>query len=116
MLPQKRRIARKELSLLLTKGKRYNSEHLLLYVGVDSQKNLPKSSRFSFSVSKKVSRNAVDRNKLRRQGYSIIQKHTSVLKSGYMCFFSFKKAKGKLLFSQLEEEIVGLLSSSLVLI
>lgn len=116
MLPKKRRIERKEFSPILTTGKRYNSPHLLLYVAKIGDNNKNKETKFSFSVSKKVCKNAVDRNKYRRQGYSVISKNIKQIKPGYLCSFSFKKGRGSIDFSTLEKEIVQLLSDALVLI
>src|SRR5690242_1182263 len=96
MLPKRRRISRKEFPTILSHGKRYNSPFLLLYIAKRDQENMPKNmaenSLFAFSASKKVSKTAVGRNKLRRQGYSIVQKHLTEIKPGYFLFFSFKKA------------------------
>ena len=69
-------------------------------------------SRFSFSVSKKVASKAVDRNKYRRRGYSVIRNNINKIKSGFFSAFSFKKGEGPIKFSELEKEILGLLSSA----
>jgi len=113
MLPHKRRIVRKEFAYILKNGKRYNSSHLLLYVAP-----LPKTSdlsRFSFSISKKIYKNATDRNRYRRRGYSVISPIISLIPPGFLCFFSFKKGVYPLSFQQLQEEIVGLLKNSQLL-
>ncbi|MCX6701862.1 MAG: ribonuclease P protein component [Candidatus Zambryskibacteria bacterium] len=115
MLPKKRRIQRKDFPLILSKNKRYNSPNLLLHV-TPINSNKTKESRFSFSVSKKVCPKATDRNKYRRQGYSVISKNLNRIKPEYYCFFSFKKTSKPIIFSALEKEILELLSSSLVLI
>ena len=115
MLPKKRRIARLEFTNILSKGKRYNSPHLLLYIASNSKES-HKDSTFSFSVSKKVCSNAVDRNKYRRQGYSTVGKHIKLIKPGFQCSFSFKKGIKGLTFGILEKEILELLSNSGVLL
>lgn len=112
MLPKKRRIERKVFSSILTKGKRYNSPHLLMYASRINPSDSASPSRFSFSVSKKVLPKAVDRNKYRRRGYSVIARHINKVKSGYLMAFSFKKGTVPKKFSDLEKEILGLLSSA----
>ncbi len=116
MLPKKRRISRKEFPYILSKGKRYNSPHLLLYVAKIDNSPETKDSRFSFSISKKVHPLAVDRNKSRRRGYSIINKNLAKIRPGYLCFFSFKKGNGEVSFNDLEKEVLELLSASGVII
>lgn len=112
MLPKKRRIERKFFPSILTKGKRYNSPHLFMYASRINSSDSALPSRFSFSVSKKVAKKAVDRNKYRRRGYSIIARHISKVKSGYLIALSFKKGIVPQKFSDLEKEILELLSSA----
>ena len=116
MLPKKSRVSRKEFLKILNSGKKYNSPHILLYVVNLGLKESIKESKFSFSVSKKASSLAVDRNKYRRQGYSIINKHIKFIKPGFICLFSFKKGLPPLKFDILEKEIMELLSVSGVLL
>ena len=104
-----------EFPSILTTGKRYNSEHLLLYVAKDYQDKKSENSRFAFSVSKKVCKNATDRNKLRRQGYSLIGKYTKKIKPGFLCFFSLKKNSKNINFQSFEKEVSELLSMSSML-
>lgn len=112
MLPKNSRISRKEIEVLLKSGRRYHSPNLQLYSLTKDIKN----SKFSFSVSKKVCKNAVDRNKYRRRGYSVIGKHKSLIKSGFYCLFIFKKNSKSITFESIETEILELLSVSGVLI
>jgi len=48
------------------------------------------NSRFCFSVSKKVSKSAVVRNRIRRAGYRMLEKHLSGIKPKALIFFSFR--------------------------
>ncbi len=112
MLPKKRRISREEFKIT-SQAKRYNSPHLLLSVVSGSKL---KESKFSFSVSKKILKSAASRNKFRRQGYSVIGKLLSKIKSGYFCFFSLKKSDQNLNFKEIEKEIIGLLETASVLL
>jgi ribonuclease P protein component len=113
MLPKKRRIPRKEFPFILKNGRRFSSYHILLYI---AKNPVPEQSRFSFSISKKIFKRAVDRNKYRRRGYSIISKHLNQINSGYLFFFSFKRGKYPIEFPELGIEIVSLLSLAGVLI
>jgi|SRR3989344_6814148 len=111
MLSKKRRISKKHFPYILTKGKRYNTPHLLMYINRVDSGNQNQASQFSFSISKKVAPKAVDRNKYRRRGYSVIRRHINRIKSGYLLLFSFKKGRANLKFSELEKEILELLSN-----
>ena len=68
-----------------------------------------KESCFSFVVSKKEVKKAVERNKLRRTGYNIIQKNISDINKGYMVVFFLKKETLAHSKRALEEEIISLL-------
>ena len=112
MLPKNRRIKKKEFTNILNNGKRYNSQNLLLYL-LKTNKSEP--SKFSFSISKKICKNAVDRNKYRRRGYSIVTLNMKNIQPGYLCFFSFKKGSNKPAFNALEKEITQLLHKASVI-
>lgn len=109
MLPKNRRIQKKLFSNTVLLGKRYNSPHFLAYV---TEIDRSKQSLFSFSVSKKVCKGAVDRNRLRRQGYSIVSKHLKEVLPGFTCFFSFKKGSGTIKFEEMEKEMGSILNNA----
>jgi len=109
MLPKKQRIERKYFSQILKTSRRFISPHFLLYIATQENK-LP--AKFSFSVSKKVSKKAVGRNLLRRRGYSVISRHIQDIRPGYFYFFSFKSKPQELSFVELEREIINLLKDS----
>lgn len=111
MLPKKRRMSRPEVENLVKFGERHNSPHLLLYIS----KNSLDHSRFSFSVSKKVAKTAVARNKWRRRGYSVIAKSKKNINGGYFCLFVFKKGSNEINYDFLEKEISQLLYKTDVL-
>ena len=113
MLPKNRRIPRKDFPYILKTGKRFNSPHFLLYVAKNEQEN---KSKFSFSVSKKVYKKASDRNKYRRRGYSAVSKQINNIADGHLYFFSFKKGKYPVKFTELQDEIISLFRSCGVLI
>jgi ribonuclease P protein component len=112
MLAKNRRIGKEFFSVRFPDSRRFVSTHLLLTVVKNENKNESEKqpSRFAFSVSKKVSKRAVDRNRLRRQGYSIVGKYLSEIPSGFLFFFSFKKSAYPVSSTDLEKEICGLLS------
>ncbi len=112
MLPKKNRISKKEFGELLKNSKRYNTDHFLFYLA----KNKATYTKFAVSVSKKVCRRAVDRNKIRRRGYSVISKKIGQLKTGYSGLFVAKAHSLDLKFNVLEEEINALLLKSGVII
>ena len=113
MLSKNRRIPRGEFSKIFSDSKRYNSDNLLLYI---AKTNKSGPSKFSFSVSKKVCKKAVDRNKYRRRGYAIITKRINQIEPGYLCFFSLKNFSGGATFKILEEQITDLLRKASVII
>ncbi|HEY4508704.1 MAG TPA: ribonuclease P protein component [Candidatus Paceibacterota bacterium] len=115
MLPKNKRIPKQYFPYILKNAKRYNSEHLILYICPIDSIIKSKQSRFSFSLSKKVSPLASDRNKYRRRGYSVVSKYLKQTKGGFFCFFSFKKSKTKPTFDVLHGEIKELLETSSVL-
>ena len=114
MISKSRRIRRKEISYILSRGKRYNSSYFLVYI-VKSDGLEENPSRFSFSVSKKVCKGAVGRNKLRRRGYSIISQNIEKIKPNHLFLFSFKKEAVAKSFSALEKDVLELLSLTLML-
>ncbi len=115
MLPKTRRIERKYFGHILSSGKRYNSPSFTLYVSKIEDNGPRNHSRVAISVSKKVVKTAVGRNKQRRRGYSAISKVYSSIKPGYFLFFVYKKGF-EVDYSSLEKEIRTLLSHSLVII
>ena len=112
MLPKKRRIERKEFDFILKNSHRYNSPHLLLYIAPNNSD----TTRFSFSISKKIYKHAVDRNLNRRRGYSVIRPIIDTISPGYLLFFTFKRGIYPLSFLDLQNEIIHLLRTSRVII
>jgi ribonuclease P protein component len=108
MLPKNRRLNRPQFSNVLSLGKRFTSPHFLLYVFKDK---VSTPSKFAFSVSKKIAKKAVDRNRYRRQGYSVISKQEKNIPTGFLCIFIFKKGIYPISFFEMEKEIVVLLSN-----
>lgn len=89
MLPKNQRIPKNMFPLLTSANgaKTFkNNLFLLRFVSVKDQKN----SRFCFSVSKKVAKSAVVRNKLRRTGYRLLKNYINQIKPNILAVFSFR--------------------------
>ena len=71
-------------------------------------------SQFSFSVSKKVAKSAVARNRLRRQGYAAIESILSTCKPGFYCMFSYKKGSTALTGIEILKEVQQLVTTASV--
>ena len=116
MLPKNRRISRADFKKLegeRQRGRAYHSPLLSLFL-YQKLSNTP--SQFAFSVSKKVSKKAVVRNKLRRRGYASVQSVIQNIKPGYAVVFSFKKEAAEKDFQTTKAEIVGLLNKAGILL
>jgi len=104
MLPKNRRIPRKMFPLLSNGAKIFKNKLFLLRFVLESNQKI---SRFCFSVSKKVARNAVTRNKMRRAGYRLLKKYLSEIKPEVIALFSYR------VIPKDEEEIIKNLTSIL---
>lgn len=89
MLSQSRRIPRSLFPLLKQKTKIFQNK--LFFVKIVPYNN---KARFCFSVSKKVAKNAVVRNRLRRLGYSYLARYLPEIKAKNLVWFSFKNNTG----------------------
>lgn len=70
-----------------------------------------KGQHIVFIVSSKVSKSAVERNKIKRRGRYIIRKHNSSIPSGLVGAFVFNKSILKLSFAEIEKEMAEVLGS-----
>lgn len=104
MLSKQNRIPRKDFKYLLEQKRYFNSPNFTLRFA----KRENKSPQFSVSVSKKVSKKAVDRNRVRRRVYSVLR---SVQAPEGMYFFIAKPSSINLKGEKLRMEIVKLISS-----
>ncbi len=111
MLSQTRRITREEFKKL-GRGRAFHSPLLSLFVytidgaTATAEKQL---SKFAFSCSKKVSKSAVVRNKLRRRGYVGVRKMLSKVPPGFFFVFVYKKGAEKSTYQEVEKEVQDLL-------
>jgi len=90
--------------LLSNGAKIFKNKLFLLRFVLESNQKI---SRFCFSVSKKVARNAVTRNKMRRAGYRLLKKYLSEIKPEVIALFSYR------VIPKDEEEIIKNLTSIL---
>jgi len=70
VLPKSRRLRRKDFTKLFDRGRTARGRYFI-FKYADGTDDL--SGRFGFSVSKKVFKRAVDRNKARRRGYTALR-------------------------------------------
>lgn len=75
MLKKAHRITRSEYSLILKTGKRV---HFPIFSLIYKENKETSHSRFSFVVSKKVSKSSPKRHQIRRQGYEIVYKNKDI--------------------------------------
>jgi len=104
MLPKNRRISREIFKSFPKKKKFLESENFTLLSSPDSP-----TAKFGVSVSKKVSKKAVVRNRVRRRTYSELRSLLSVSKPGLYLFIaktSAKDAKGEKLKNELKKLLV----------
>ncbi len=102
MLPRKNKIPRDLFTKTFPKTKVFHTQ--LFTLRAASPKDL-EIAQTSFAVSVKVAKNAVERNRLRRRGYSAVQELLPALKSGVYMFFYKKDAKDAK-FSTIKGEII----------
>lgn len=103
MLPKKNRADKKAIEKIFKKGFFLGSGLLnLKYVLTKT----PIQPKISFIAPKTVAKQAVLRNKLRRQGYEAFKKYLNLLPNGFSGVFVFNKLKGsKITIKNIEKEI-----------
>ncbi len=116
MLSKKNRTDKKAVEKIFKKGVFLGSDNLILKYTKEDSQNKP---QISFIAPKGVAKKAVDRNKLRRRGYSILRKymqHFPLSFSGAFVFgknsvalFGGRKNKIKNPSQDLEKEIIIIL-------
>jgi ribonuclease P protein component len=116
VLAKKNRLSRALFDTLLKSGVSFHSQNLSLRV----MKPQKEPSRFSFVVSKKVSKSAVKRNQLRRRGYAVLgsilrKENKEKMNKTILGAFFFKKGGEKLSFEEIQNEIEFLLKKSGIL-
>ena len=104
MLKKKNRADRKEIDLLFKQGKFFSSPNFTFkYILFPTSRTCGKPTRISFIAPKSIAKLAVQRNLLRRRGYSALKKYLDHFPLGLLGVFVFKKPQTDL--SILENEI-----------
>ncbi len=104
MFPKKKRVTKKLFDEIIKKGSTFSGYFFnFRYI---NNKDLP---RYAFVVPKKISKKAVERNKLKRRGYSIIREYP-ILNS--MGVFFYKKNGVKASFLDIKNDIVSILKKT----
>lgn len=104
MLSKQNRLERKDFVNLLASKRFVNTENFSLRLGAGE-----KVAKLAVSVSKKVSKLAVDRNTLRRRVYSVVRSSVKDLEPNSYLFVARPSAK-KLKGERLEKEVFSLLN------
>jgi len=89
MLPKKNRLDRKSIEKVFKDGKFINAPNLSLKYF--TARTTLAETRIAFIAPKTVSKKAVERNLLRRRGYSLIEKRLTSLPGGFHGAFIFGK-------------------------
>lgn len=116
MFPKKNRVEKKLVEKIFKEGEFLNSPNLTLKF-IKKETKIP---QFSFIAPKTVSKRAVDRNLLRRRGYSALRKHIHLFPKNIagafifgkksLGFFGGRKNKTINPFKNLENEIEKILN------
>ena len=88
MLPKKNRTDKKTVEKIFQKGTFMGSTNLVLKYVKENNQEIP---QISFIAPKGVAKKAVNRNQLRRRGYSILKKYIAYFPSGFSGTFIFGK-------------------------
>ena len=109
MLPLQNRLKKdKDFQNLFSNGTTYNYQFLYFRVA----RNSLHQTRFGFIVSKKVSRKAVVRNKIKRKLRAVIRDKLPMMKEGFDVAVVVKKSFQMDDFKRIEQVITVLLSNS----
>ncbi|HVS79663.1 MAG TPA: ribonuclease P protein component [Candidatus Paceibacterota bacterium] len=109
MLKAEHRLKRKYFKEIFDRGATFRGRYFILKVA-KAEDGLP--SRFGFSVSKKVYKSAVDRNRTRRQGYSALKNHIDAVNGGIIGLFSMIRTGKRPKFAEISQDIEALLRQS----
>lgn len=113
MLSKENRLKRKkDFKEVFKKGKGFGKDFLFLKI---KKNNLKKKSRFSFIVSKKISKKAVVRNKIKRRLREVIREELPRIKPGIDGVFIAKKNIEKKDFLEIKENVIQLLKKTEIL-
>jgi len=109
MLPKQNRLKKKKDCDSVIKQGRHNADRFLV---LKFKSNSLEQSRIGFVVSKKISKKAVERNRIKRRLREIVKKEISELKNGIDLVFLVKKNIITAEFSEIEYSVKSLLKKS----
>jgi len=109
MLPKKNKIKKGYFSSDNKRKITFHSQYASISI---EKKEDNKSSKFSFVVSGKISKKAVQRNKIKRRGYYVIKKFLPQIKTSYYVAFYIKKEIMNLRYDEFEKQILFLLNKA----
>lgn len=108
MLPAKFRLSKKtDFNETKTKGKLFKSLNFSL-IAYNRKDKL--NSKFGFIISKKISKRAVDRNRLKRILSEVVRNNLGEIKKGYNIVILAKQKMLKISKSEMEKEFLGLIN------
>ncbi|WP_019498320.1 ribonuclease P protein component [Pseudanabaena sp. PCC 6802] len=114
MLPAKHRLRRRQdFATVYAKGDRYSGRYLRLRVY--NTTNLGFASQIGIVISKKVSKSAVIRNRIKRQLRAICRQLLSQLKQGLQIVVTVSTLDGSPSYTQLGNDLTKLLIEAQVL-
>lgn len=103
MLPHSQRLSTAIFDEVFKTGRLVHSGFFTIKV-----KNTSGTSRFAVSVSKKIAKNAVDRNRIRRRTYSAVEnllKGKNKMKKPFLVVFVSKKGVEKAEMNEIQSDI-----------
>jgi len=106
--PENRLRQKKDIDLVLKKGRSFFSEFLVL----KRRENNLNFSRFAFVVSKAVSPKAVERNKVKRRLRETVRGNIEGIESGFDVIFFTKKAIKYKNYREIKNAVSDLLQKS----
>lgn len=107
MLPIKRRVKKEFFPEIMKKGLVLSGQHFYLHY-LDRKDD--KISLFSFVVPSKVKKTSVGRHLVKRKISIVIEKNITKFKPGFSTIIIVKKDPAALIYSQIEKEILDLVS------
>ena len=110
MLSKKNSVSRQIFPTLLKRGRKYHSKHI--FARIICCNDLAQPTKVSFVVSGKAVKSAVDRNKLRRIGKSVIYQNLDSIKQGCVIVFFFNKDIKEISKKEIRKEILDILKQS----
>ncbi|HAC62720.1 MAG TPA: ribonuclease P protein component [Cyanothece sp. UBA12306] len=100
----------KEFRAVYQRGQLYKSEHLVLRVlWITNQTNPLKSTQFGISISQKISKKAVIRNRMKRQIKGAIRSLLPIIKPGARIVISVRRPFGECKYEHFLRELKQLL-------